>query len=319
MLIVRARRASAILFRLARAMPTPGVFLMPANVCHVVPLTVRRAGHGIRLVDIAEPELDIDRQRVREIARDPLVRGVVYVHPYGACQEVVSFFGELKSLRPELLLVDDRCLCRPEVEGPAPTTAADATLYSTGCGKYLDLDGGGFAFLREGVRYRPGRERFSPPAARDLERRFRSALDCRRAFRGGRGAWLDLRGAPDSWPAYRNRISEKLPAVDEHKRRLNAIYNAHLATACLPDPYHAWRFQVRLPRAGAALAEIVATGLFASRHYASLGGVLFPGRYSVAERLAADVLNLFNDHHFDEEQAARAASLVYRHLAVGRI
>ena len=39
-----------------------------------------------------------------------------------------------------------------------------------------------------------------------------------------------------------------------------------------------------------------------------------PGRTRDAQRLRADIVNLFNDRYFDEEKAARVAELLRRHV-----
>ena len=46
-------RASTVLYNLLRSRRDRRPFLLPANVCPIVPLTFRRAGHAFRLVDIA--------------------------------------------------------------------------------------------------------------------------------------------------------------------------------------------------------------------------------------------------------------------------
>jgi hypothetical protein len=61
--------------------------------------------------------------------------------------------------------------------------------------------------------------------------------------------------------------------------------------------------------------RLFAAELFASRHYASLGGIFCNERFPAAERLHRGIVNLFNDFYFDEEQARRTVDCVLRHLA----
>ena len=76
-----------------------------------------------------------------------------------------------------------------------------------------------------------------------------------------------------------------------------------------------WRFNIRVPAADRLVERLFAEGLFASRHYASLGRSFGEGRFPVAERLHSEVVNLFNDQYFDEERAGAAVEVVLRHLA----
>ena len=58
---------------------------------------------------------------------------------------------------------------------------------------------------------------------------------------------------------------------------------------------------------------IFANGLFASSHYASLAGIMTNGRAPIAESLADEVVNLFNDHHFTIEMAERVCEIIVKY------
>jgi hypothetical protein len=62
------------------------------------------------------------------------------------------------------------------------------------------------------------------------------------------------------------------------------------------------------------LRAIFDAGLFASSHYATLVGILGEGSAAHAEALASEVLNLFNDHHFDREKAEQVCSVIMENL-----
>ncbi|HEX2122632.1 MAG TPA: hypothetical protein VHL59_13415, partial [Thermoanaerobaculia bacterium] len=130
--------------------------------------------------------------------------------------------------------------------------------------------------------------------------------------------WLDLREPQERWEEYRERILHATRSSDAHKRALNAIYARELPPEIqLPSELQNWRFNIRVPRPGELVDALFAAGLFASRHYASLGGVFASGRFAAAERIHAQVVNLFNDRHFDEPRAAKAAAVVRRHVGAG--
>lgn len=288
-MIVFAARACSILYDLLLSQRDERPFLMPANVCPDVPATFLEAGRAFELVDIAEPTLEMDSGACLDrIGQEPgRYGGVLFVRPYGSERQADPFFRRLKELQPDLLLIDDKCLCRPDCVGAGVSSWADATLFSTGRVKHVDLGYGGFAHVRHPLGHSPRT----------------------------RGGWLDLQAPRISWEEHRRLTLEELSRADEHKRRLNAVYADLLPPEIRMAPeLQGWRFNVRVPDAGGLVERLFSAGLFASRHYASLGESFGQGRFPVAERLHGEVVNLFNDRHFDEERAERAARVVLRHL-----
>ncbi|HSK80484.1 MAG TPA: hypothetical protein VLQ45_28785 [Thermoanaerobaculia bacterium] len=311
-------RACSVLYNLLLAGDGAGrPFLLPANVCPVVPLTFRKAGRPFELVDVSGPDLAMDEARCLErIGRDRGgIAGLLFVRTYGAVGDAAPLFRAAKELAPDLLVIDDRCLCRPDPDCGGRTPGADVTLWSTGYAKHVDVGFGGFAHLSPGVPYRQQAGAYSAPALEEIERRVKKAVARGVPFDGGGEDWLELAPPEVSWPAYRSGLLAALPEIDEHKRRLNAIYTELLPVeVCLPERFQEWRFNVLVPEPDELVARLFAAGLFASRHYASLGGVFSPGSFPGAEALHRRVVNLFNDRSFDEERARLAAGLVLEHL-----
>lgn len=255
-MIVFGPRAAAILDALLRSRRDTRPFLLPANVCPIVPETFVAAGQPFELVDIAEPWLEMDAAQCLERANE--IAGVLFVRTYGSERDPSPFFRALRDANAELFLIDDKCLCRPDVDGAQVSPLADVTLFSTGYAKYVDLGGGGFAHLKEGV------------ASRGASR------------------------APDD---YFERVIEGAREAEAQKESLNAIYaRAIPAEVQLPPELQQWRFNIRVPEADRLVASAFAAGLFASRHYAAPAGYpvaaklhadivnLFNDRYFDAER-----------------------------------
>lgn len=291
-MIVHARRAAAILFDLACSLESDAPILLPANVCDVVPLTLTHAGRRFEFVDIDDDSLGMDRDQAAARVAQRRHSAVLYVRPYGSLRDVDPFFSRLKRLDPKLLLIDDRCLCPPDVEGSSLSPHADLTLFSTGRAKYADLGGGGFAHLREGVSL-PSRQ---------------SAADA--------PSWLDLRAPDQSWQQYSARVLQETTASAIRKAELNAIYRRLIpAHVQLPDDLCQWRFNIRVARAEALEQAIFAEQLFASRHYSPAPKAFGDtGAYLVAAALHAEIVNLFNDRYFDRERATRVAAIVRAHI-----
>ena len=80
----------------------------------------------------------------------------------------------------------------------------------------------------------------------------------------------------------------------------------------LPAEFQQWRFNIRVRNKPAVMRAIFDSRLFASSHYASLAGLMSDGRAPEAESLASEVINLFNDHHFDATKAERLCEIVSR-------
>jgi hypothetical protein len=287
-MIVLARRASAILYNLLRSRQDERPFLLPANICPIVPAVFLAAGQAFELIDIEEPWLQLHRQvsyeRLR--ARPGGYAGVLYVRPYGSERDPDPFFKALKEIQSDLLVIDDKCLCRPDPDVESPSPAADVTLFSTGHAKYTDLDHGGFAQLNDALTYVHAAGEPVPD-------------------------WLDLGEPGLSWNDYRRQVVLATQTADEQKQKLNAIYSEMLpAEIQLAPDLQRWRFNIRVPAAEELLASIFAADLFASRHYPALS----PGLFPVAEHLHASIVNLFNDRYFDGERARKMVRVILRHL-----
>ena len=72
------------------------------------------------------------------------------MHAYGKKYDNKEFYRAVKSLDPNLCIIDDCCLCIPELADSLPENV-DLCLYSTGYAKFIELSYGGYASFR-GVR-----------------------------------------------------------------------------------------------------------------------------------------------------------------------
>jgi hypothetical protein len=316
-MIAFASRASAILFYLLRSRRDPRPYLLPANVCPIVPMTFRKAGCAFRFVDIEPESLVIDRMRCLElVSRKPKgYAGVVFVRTYGADSDESAFFQALKSRDPRLMIVDDRCLCRPALDRRRQR-GADVALFSTGHAKYVDLGLGGFAWLADGIAFEPEGGPYRPEALERLERDYKRALGGGVRLECSRGPWLDLREPRWTWSRFVAAVEAARSNADRRKERINAVYEQGLPKEIrLPQAFQGWRFQIRVPRPDRFVGELFDAGLFASRHYAPASLVFGGGRFPNAEALHRAIVNLFNDRYYDEERAGRTVGLALEHLA----
>jgi hypothetical protein len=152
MKIIQAPRASAILHNLLISRKPARPWLMPANICPVVPITFMKAEVPFVLVDISAQSLHMDLDQAVGLIERREFGGLLYAHTYGDESTPDDFFADVKSIDPELIIVDDRCLCIPAFD---VKTMVDVVLFSTGYAKIVDLGFGGYALLSGDAPYRP--------------------------------------------------------------------------------------------------------------------------------------------------------------------
>lgn len=312
--VVQAPRASAILYRLLVSRPRTHPWLLPANICPIVPITFLKAGVSFEFVDICPKTLRMDLEQVEARAKRRAIGGLLYAHPYGEAYTPQEFFLSLKTLDPEVLIVDDRCLCVPETTAKEDA-AADVVLFSTGYAKIAELNYGGYAFIKPQVSCPPVRLPFQRADYAVLEKAYKQAVSARTRFYYRDSDWLETETPQPNWDDYRAEIERKTYAALQRRAVLNAIYETTLPREIqLPKQYQQWRFNIRIKNKSDILRAVFAQGLFASSHYASLAGIMADGSAPNAETLADEVINLFNDEHFDEEKAQRTCDIILRSL-----
>lgn len=274
---VFAARASAILYHLVMSLPTTrGVYLLPANVCPVVPLTLLAAQRPFEFIDLDEMSLCMSPalvgHRLTARQRAP-VAGILFVRTYGATLDMTVDFRAWKTLQPELLLIDDRCLARPVLDRTAVHwQGADVVLFSTGYAKPVDVGFGGFAHLQPYVSWQWHPRPFVAADEHTVTALYQAHIRKQRPLYEASAhecpprhfqtlQWLDTRAPHMPWSPYRALVLKAEAAAESHAATLLASYRHHIPErAHLPFAYHAWRFQLRVPRRDALLKKIFAAG-----------------------------------------------------------
>ncbi|HUG33932.1 MAG TPA: hypothetical protein VMJ90_04115 [Anaerolineales bacterium] len=312
MKIVQAPRASAILYNLLVNRNDARPWLMPANICPIVPITFMKARVPFEFVDISPETLHMDLDQAGALIGRRGYGGLLYAHTYGEESTPGEFFNFAKSIDPDLFIVDDRCLCMPGFE---QSSVADVMLYSTGYAKVVELNSGGYAMMDDQIDYQPVQLDFDLASHEDLEKAYKSAVQNRTRFEYRDSAWLQTTSALPDWSSYKNQVEGETTSSLARRRALNEIYSSRLPEEIqLSSQYQTWRFNVRVMDKTAILKAIFENGLFASSHYASLAGIMSEGRAPVAETLADEVINLFNDDHFTMEMADRVCDVILKSL-----
>jgi hypothetical protein len=310
MKLIQAPRASAILYNVLVGRAGSRPWLLPANICPIVPITFLKARVPFEFVDISVTTLHMDFAQAEDLMKRRKFGGLLYAHTYGELSTPQDFFSTIKSL--DLVLVDDRCLCIPDLE---PINSADVILYSTGYAKIVELNFGGYAFLRDNLEYHSVSLPFNPEDHAEIEKKYKQSIQKREKFIYHDSDWLQIDPPFPAWYDYRRQIEVKREDSLNHRTALNRIYASRLPKEIqLPQSYQAWRFNIRVKDKSRLLNAIFNADLFASSHYMSMAGIMSEGFAPQAEFLADEVINLFNDEHFDEEKAHRMCDVILRNL-----
>lgn len=319
-MILYEKRASAILYNFLVSSRETRPFLLPANICPIVPLVFLKAGKTFELIDISSGTLCMDANVVIEkISKRPYsYAGIFFARTYGVTSNQEVFFRQLKDVSPELLIIDDRCLAPPDFTPPGGS-CCDLVLYSTGYSKIVDIGWGGFGFLHKGIiNYEREQMPFSHQDLLDIEASYKNHLSHKSPFFYHDSDWLDTTLPEVDFPEYRQRVELELARSLKHKAEINAIYASNLPPEIqLDEPYNYWRFNIVVPQKQKILNSIFQQGLFASSHYASVSD-LFAGKpQPVTEKLHEQVINLFNDFYFDCDKAHRIVQIINEDLRSG--
>ena len=310
MKLVQAPRASAIVYSLIKSREDTRPWLLPANICPIVPITFLKADIPFEFVDISAKTLHMDLDQAEAKIKKRKFGGVLYAHTYGEASTPEDFFQHIKDVDDSIMIVDDRCLCVPDLRSK-PDKVADVQLYSTGYAKFVELGRGGYAFLKDDVAYQIPSLPFDFQAHDEIEENYKLAIKNRSVFQYQDSDWLETGPFPVSWNDYSAQIASGLRESLNQREMLNKIYTEQLPVDMqLPAEYQAWRFNITVENKSYVLAAIYENGLFASSHYASLSGIMSPGRCPVAEAFHDQVINLFNDHHFGEVRAEQVCKII---------
>jgi len=301
-------RASTIIHNVLLTRADLRPWILPANICPIVPITFLKARIPFELVDISLKTFHMDLDQVEERVKTRKYGGLLYAHTYGEASVPREFFFSLKNIAPELFILDDRCLCVPSFDFDMP---ADLVLYSTGYAKIVELGLGGYALVQDDFQYESAELPFDPQDHIELETAYKESVQRREVFHYQDSDWLETAPPVSTWYDYRGKIESELTTSLIHRSELNAIYQKLLPFEIqLPPAYQTWRFNILVKNKLNVLRAIFNAGLFASSHYASLAGIMAEGNAPQAETLSNEVINLFNDHYFDLQKAEKICEVI---------
>ncbi len=278
MRLVSDNRASRILFNFLSSNRFEKPFVVPLNVCEVIPLVFQESGTRVVFADVNEESLCLDFKQL--FSNLDMFSGMLFVHTYGTERSFESLFLEIKRSASDFIIIDDRCLCMPSLS--TPDTVADICLYSVGEKKQVDLGCGGYAFMQDYLKYS-----YSPLKT---------------------GSFL----YDNPWVLNQELLVQKTVESVSQRECLNDIYRELLPYQIqFKEEFQNWRFNIRVSNKDRVLDALFSDGLFASSHYRPISPL---GGPSNSAWLFDHVINLFNDSHFTVEMAERTCKIINRLL-----
>ena len=297
-----ASRSSAILYNFLLSNPRDGFFLIPANVCPVVPLTMAKAGKQFYFVDIDEThgmDKNLCLERVKQFDN---IAGILYVSPYGKTMDNSDFYGSLSKAVPNALIIEDNCLSKINKDSFTPpyNQYVDLALFSSGYSKYVDIGYGGWGFVKDSLRYHLTPTSFGGEDLRQLQSEIRQCFASKSLLNFNNYNWLDNSAISDV-AAYQAEVMSKLEKVEKHKDAINQVYDQLIPDVLKWDNgYQDWRYMLSIKKHRTALIDrIFKAGLFVGTNYPSVTCLFGFQHCSQAEREELEVLNLFNDYRVD--------------------
>ena len=225
-----------------------------------------------QFVDLQVETLCIHQDAVLSLAKEASV--LLFVHTYGIEHDFYTFFEQVREQNPDIIIVDDKCLCLPDLE--VKDSAADLVLYSTGERKLVSLGGGAIGYLADRWEYDEVEVEESELLSNEL------------------------------WLLDPKQLYMRMDTVIAHKEKLNSIYRSMLPEAMqLPDAYQHWRFNILVPNKEQILAALAAEDIPAESPSPAQDEACV-----VASKLHTLAIQLYNDKRLTQEQAVRACEII---------
>ncbi len=321
--IIAVPRASTLIYGIAKGASRNKIWLLPANVCPVVPLALVEAGVKFKFIDINPQTLCLDmnelKQKVVEYGLTNIA-GVIYIRTYGFAPTANQDLANLRDLLgKDIILVDDQCLSTPIVDwSETQAFGADLVLFSTGYSKVIDLGFGGYGVFFNDLAYEPPSIEHDPEAYDALTKLYKAAINKVDPIFANLDSnefssdWVP-KDVGLSWNDLKEKIISKSPKVLSHKRAINKIYNESLCNFNpLNDGYQGWRFNIRVKNPRTVLSSLFEAGLFASDHYYPSSNLWGNNLAVNSLALHKSVINLFNDENYSIHKAKRTVDIIQK-------
>ncbi|MEI6221803.1 MAG: hypothetical protein WCP97_03475, partial [bacterium] len=113
-MIIFENRASTILYNLLCSNKSNGIYILPANICPIVPLVFEKAKQPYEFCDISLTSLCLDENLILNKITNRIYSGILFVRTYGTTDDFDHFLKKIKLLSPQITIIDDQCPNIPE-------------------------------------------------------------------------------------------------------------------------------------------------------------------------------------------------------------
>lgn len=313
MYLVFNTRATSILYSFLLQNKGKGSWMIPVNICHLIPACFIKANCPFEFIDVGKKHLSINENEViHRLTKAPLkYSGILTVRNYGEDKVQNTFFNRIKKTAPHLKIIDDACLSYPNFSDEIPDLV-DLELYSTGYSKPVDIGFGGFAKLH--MKDHLGTDfnlDFDEHALSDMNRDYVNSCESSNLVEDSvfKSDWLNFKIIDKD--KYIEEVKMSLQKAMSHKNKLNKIYDKFIMSKLKEKRLSSnWRYNIRCDNSNYVLEKINEQGLFASQHYFPLNKVFGKGLCPIWEKTYATILNLFNDYRFNDEKAKECCKIV---------
>lgn len=283
-MILFENRASTVLLNVLKETKNKK-FLLPLNVCPIVPDTFIKANKIFEFIDINIDTLCMDEELIiNRIQEDSTIDGILFVKTFGIEFDIQPLYKKIKELNSDIFIIDDMCPSIQKFDYNIENSYANLALFSSGYSKYVDIGYGGYGFLKDNEF---------------------------------KNIFYDKSEQKD-FLEYKQNILEKIKLMKIHKKELNTIYKTNIPKKYhLGDKFNNWRFSILVENKDEILNAIFEVdGLFASSHYPQVDFdyVKNPIKNSNAKKIHDNIVNLFNDFRFTKEKAYRIVNIINSNL-----
>tara|TARA_B110000027_G_scaffold133758_1_gene163191 strand:+ start:549 stop:1508 length:960 start_codon:yes stop_codon:yes gene_type:complete len=301
-------RATSIIHDFIKSNEIKENFILPANICPIVPLVFFKNNIKIKFIDINKKTLNICKDRVFSEIKNS--SGIIWNHTYGKEIDQKNFFLDLKKKKENFLIIDDKCLCVPKIDFKKKIFS-DLEIYSTGYSKYCDLGYGGYGISKKKIRL--SRTNYLKESEQNLKKKIDKAIFQKKIYMDEENNWLQ-NNKINKIDFYLSEIKKKRNKINDHKKKINSIYNKNLPCDIILDKStNIWRFNILINKKEILLKEIFKNDLFASSHFYSSSQLFNNEKKINTDILSNNIINLFNDLRFNESRTHKMCEIINKH------
>ena len=302
-------RATSIINDFIKTNNICGKFLIPANICPIIPLVFLKNNIKIKFIDINLKGLDMDKKLVLENVKQ--FDGMLWNNSYGKEADNSFFFKKCKIINKQFFIIDDKCLSKPELSFNK-SISSDLELYSTGYSKYCDLGLGGYAISKKKIKFYP--TIYHKNLYDKVIKKFNYSINHKKIFSSKTNNWLESSNNIVT-KKYFLSIKDYKKKVNVHKKKINNIYNQILPNEIKIDKkLNNWRYNILVPQRKILIKKIFKENLFASTHYYPSSKIFQNIKMKNSDYIGNNIVNLFNDLRFDGKMAKKTALIIKQHF-----